>query len=78
MPTQKLTLSVDADTIEKAKQYAAAHGTSLSRLFTHYLNSLPDDNAPDLPPRVSRLAGILPSHADVQAHREHLLDKYGQ
>lgn len=78
MATQKLTLSIDADTVKKAKRYVATHGTNLSRLFTLYLNSLPDNDAPELPPRVSRLAGILPPHTDTRGHRDHLLEKYGQ
>lgn len=76
MPTNKLTLSIDADTVKKAKRYVAAHGTSLSRLLTQYLASLPDDARQPLPPRVSRLAGLLPLQADVEEYKVHLRGKY--
>lgn len=75
MSTQKLTLSIDAAVTEKAKRYAAAHGTSLSRLFANYLNGLPGDRASELTPRVSRLAGVLPPQADVGEYQAHLREK---
>jgi len=77
MSTSKLTLSIDADTIKKAKRYVAAHGTSLSRLLAQYLASLPDDTRPALPPRVARLAGVLPPQTDVEEYKEHLRNKHG-
>ncbi|MEW5967636.1 MAG: DUF6364 family protein [Pseudomonadota bacterium] len=52
MSTNKLTLSIDAETVKKAKRYVAAHGTSLSRLLTQYLASLPDESGKALPPSV--------------------------
>ena len=75
--TNKLTLSIDADTVKKAKRYVAAHGTSLSRLLTQYLASLPDDARQALPPRVSRLAGILPPQTDIEEYKAHLHSKHG-
>ncbi len=77
MSTNKLTLSIDAATVEKAKRYVAAHGTSLSRLLTQYLASLPDDTGKPFPPRVSRLAGVLPPQADIGEYKAHLRSKYG-
>ncbi|MHB1188512.1 DUF6364 family protein [Thiobacillus sp.] len=77
MSTNKLTLSIDADTVKKAKRYVAAHGTSLSRLLTQYLASLPDDTRQTLPPRVSRLAGILPPQTDIEEYKAHLHSKHG-
>ena len=76
MPTNKLTLSIDADTVKKAKRYVAAHGTSLSRLLTQYLASLPDETAQALPARVSRLAGVLPPQADIEEYKAHLHSKH--
>lgn len=76
MSTNKLTLSIDADTVKKAKRYVAAHGTSLSRLLTQYLASLPDDSRQPFPPRVSRLAGVLPSQTDIEEYNAHLRGKY--
>ncbi|MDP1644229.1 MAG: DUF6364 family protein [Thiobacillus sp.] len=83
MSTNKLTLSIDAATVKKAKRYVAAHGTSLSRLLTQYLASLPDDTRQPFSPRVSRLAGVLPQQTDIEEykehkeHKEHLHGKYG-
>ena len=77
MSTNKLTLSIDAATVNKAKRYVAAHGTSLSRLLTQYLASLPDEIRQPLPPRVRRLSGILPSQTGVDEYKAHLRDKYG-
>jgi len=77
MSTNKLTLSIDAETVKKAKRYVAAHGTSLSRLLTQYLASLPDDTRQPFPPRVSRLAGVLPPQTDIAEYRAHLHSKHG-
>lgn len=77
MSTNKLTLSIDAATVKKAKRYVAAHGTNLSRLLTQYLASLPDDTRQPFPPRVSRLAGVLPPQTDLDECKAHLQNKYG-
>ncbi|HRK78393.1 MAG TPA: DUF6364 family protein [Thiobacillus sp.] len=77
MSTNKLTLSIDADTVKKAKRYVAAHGTSLSRLLTQYLASLPDETEKPLPPRVGRLAGVLPPQTDTEEYKAHLHSKHG-
>lgn len=76
MSANKLTLSIDAATVEKAKRYVAAHGTSLSRLLTQYLASLPDESVQALSPRVSRLAGVLPPQADADEYEAHIQGKY--
>lgn len=57
----KLTLSIDAAVVERAKAYAARQGTSVSRLVENYLGLLGDATTPDedLPPITRRLAGIL-------------------
>lgn len=77
MSTNKLTLSIDAETVKKAKRYVAAHGTSLSRLLTQYLASLPDDTRQAFPPRVGRLAGVLPPRTDIEEYKTHLRSKHG-
>ena len=77
MATNKLTLSIDADTVSKAKRYVARRGTSLSRLLTQYLASLPDDTGAPLPPRVARLAGVLPPYTDIEEYKVHLRDRHG-
>lgn len=39
----KLTLSIDHETIETAKKYAALHDTSVSRLVRRFLKGLQED-----------------------------------
>ena len=57
----KLTLSVDARVIERAKQYARARGTSVSGLVEQLLDlAASGSEQPDMPPPVlSRLRGSL-------------------
>jgi hypothetical protein len=40
MATKKLTLAIEPQTIEFAKDYAARHKTSVSALFSRYINAL--------------------------------------
>jgi len=77
MSANKLTLSIDAETVKKAKRYVAAHGTSLSRLLTQYLASLPDDDQLPLTPKVKRIAGVLPVQTDIDEYKSHLHGKFG-
>lgn len=75
----KLTLSIDAHVIEKAKQYAALHNISLSKLVERYLNTLKvaaEDVA--ISPTEQELMGIMPAmEYDVkEAYRKHLVEKY--
>jgi hypothetical protein len=43
----KLTLKLDKLVIDKAKEYAASHKRSLSRMIESYLKSLINQGAPD-------------------------------
>ena len=40
MAASKLTLSIDRDVIEKAKDYAKRKRTSVSKMFEEYLNEI--------------------------------------
>jgi hypothetical protein len=62
----KLTLSVDEKVVERAKRYAAARRTSVSRLVQTYLDAVArlgrgkeERSEEDLPPVTRRLRGIL-------------------
>jgi len=77
MSTNKLTLSIDAETVKKAKRYAAAYGTSLSRLLTQYLAKLPDDDQLPLTPKVKRISGVLSPQTDIDEYRFHLHGQFG-
>ena len=72
MGTKKLTLSVDEQTIEKARAYSKEHNTSISRLVSGFLERLSgsDDSTTA---RVRRLMGLLPpdvNEADYDSHRD--------
>lgn len=66
--SKKLTLRLDEDVIERAKNYAADRGTSVSQLVEQYFSALTSDepDAPDqeewteeLSPLTRRLLGCL-------------------
>ena len=72
----KLTLSVDEKVVRGAKRYAAAQGTSVSRLVERYLDLLarPFDMA-QAPPVLRMLRGVARG-VPAEAHRNHLSRKY--
>ena len=72
----KLTLSVDEKVVRSAKRYAAAQGTSVSRLVERYLDLLsrPIDMA-EAPPVLRMLRGAA-RDVPADAHRKHLARKY--
>lgn len=71
MAATKLTLSIEADTVDKAKKYALKHHTSVSKLFSDLINeiTLKDFNEDDpflkklkeiqIPENIKSLTGIL-------------------
>lgn len=81
----KLTLKFDKFVIDKAKDYAAAHKRSLSRIIESYLRSLIIKNDPknsddfEISPFVKSMStGVLiPPDFDIKKeYREHLTQKY--
>ena len=59
---QKLTLSVDARVVARAKTFAQRRGTSVSRMVERYLDAVSSPSAPldaELPPVTRRLLGVL-------------------
>ena len=75
----KLTLSIDAHVIEKAKKYAALEKVSVSKLVERYLNTL-EAGAEELTisPTVQELVGIVPSLevSEKESYRKYLEEKY--
>lgn len=69
---EKLTLSVDGAVILRAKAYAEAQGTSVSRLVENMLRMVSShgDTPAAEPPVLKRLRGSLKgvSEADYKAH----------
>lgn len=71
MATSKLTLSIDSELIDKAKSYASKHHTSVSKLFSDFVNKVTtegikeEDNflkklkEEDISPQIKALRGIL-------------------
>ena len=74
---QKLTLSVDERVIARAKRYARARGTSVSRLVEAYLDVVqaPAAEARKATPVLARLRGSL-TRGSVQDYRRHLERKH--
>jgi hypothetical protein len=72
----KLTLSVNEKVVRGAKRYAAAQGTSVSRLVESYLDLLsrPFDMA-EAPPVLRMLRGAARG-VPAEVHRKHLARKY--
>ena len=72
----KLTLSVEAAVVERAKRYASRHGVSVSGLVEVYLNSLtkPERAEADAPVLRS-LRGVL-RRGSREDFRKHLREKH--
>ena len=80
---RKLTLSLNSHVIDRAKGYAKAHGTSLSKMIENYLSSVVDisvDSECSYTPTVNRLIGIieLPDDYDnlKSDYADYLSEKY--
>jgi Family of unknown function (DUF6364) len=72
----KLTLSVDEKVVRSAKRYAAAQGTSVSRLVERYLDLLSRSfDMADAPPVLRMLRGAARG-IPADAYRAHLMRKY--
>jgi hypothetical protein len=76
----KLTLKLDKEIIEKAKQYASEKKLSLSRLIENYLNSLTSYKSNDdlqISPFVKSISsGIsIPADYDYKKDRADYLDQ---
>lgn len=77
MVSRKLTLTVDPDVIDAAKQYAADHGTSVSQLVEAFLAAVAAEPASTHDgPVLSRLRGTLRG-TSADDHRRHLAEKHG-
>jgi hypothetical protein len=76
---RKLTLRMSDEAIERAKEYAAERGISVSRLVENFFEVLETGDAPDVEtsPLVESLLGTLEdADLDEEDHREHLEDKH--
>jgi len=75
----ELTIRVQKEWVEKAKDYAARHDTTVTQLVSDYLRyvSAQGEMLTDTP-ILERLSGILPTDVMVEEHREYLERKYGR
>jgi len=77
MDTTKMTVRVPKLLLERAKQYAGEHDTTLTRLITAYLVQLELDGDPLAnAPIVTRLSGSLSQNVSVEGYYQHLEEKY--
>jgi hypothetical protein len=72
---EKLTLSVDGAVVARAKRYAEARGTSVSRLVETFLDMVTRQRPEAPPPVLARLRGSLKGSRPTDHHR-HLERKY--
>jgi hypothetical protein len=81
MAKTKLTLTVDPEVIERAKQFAEQHATSISSLVEEYLRRISVEHigrGDRLPPLVARLRGLGRPSGGREEYRRRLEEKYGR
>jgi len=73
----KLTLNLDKDVIEVAKDYAKSNRVSLSKLIENYLSSLtrPSQESSSVSPLVESLTGIIPNSYDEKEDYRNYIDR---
>ena len=77
----KLTLKLEQTIIEKAKDYAKSHRTSLSKIIENYLQKITNDNEEKdkITPLVKSLSGIIDLPKDFdhkKGYSDFLVNKY--
>ncbi len=78
---RKLTLSLDPEVIERAKEYAKSSNVSLSKLIESYLNFLTSrtKEKSTITPLVESLSGVIDLPDDFnekEAYTRYLIEKY--
>lgn len=78
---KKLTLSLNAQVIDRAKEYARDREVSLSRLIENYLASLVEkkEEAISVTPLVDKLSGVVNIPEDYHHksdYTDYLINKY--
>jgi hypothetical protein len=76
----KLTLSANRELIEKAKRLAKERGTSVSQMFSQFVESLDDSRRQRRPSapitrRLRGLARVSPDRTDRELFEEAILEK---
>ncbi len=78
----KLTLSVEKDVAEEAKRLAKASGTSVSSMFSRFIQSMSAGRRPKIRPgrlarKASGLVKLPPDKDYKELLAEALMEKYG-
>ncbi len=78
----KLTLSMEKETIEEAKQLAAERGTSVSAMFSRIVQAMAHEpgEAVEIGPITRRLSGIISlpeGESAPEVLTDALMEKYG-
>lgn len=73
----KLTIRVESRALERAKEYAATHHTSISKLVSGFLGTLSKETEAKRAPVLNRLTGVLPADASIDDRDAYLAKKYG-
>ena len=77
--SSKLTLRISESVVRRAKQYARAHGKSLSKVIEQYLSYVTQEEFPpaDVTEEVARLSDTLPaSLPERDLKYDYLAEKY--
>lgn len=78
----KLTLKLNSNIIEQAKNYAKKKNTSLSKLIESYLGLLVDPaEKQEVTPLVKSLSGVIDLPEDFdhkENYRKHIVNKYSK
>lgn len=75
----KLTLRIEEDLVETAKEEATRRGKSVSKMVGDFFDSLKarQGNQQNLPPLTASLVGLLKGHGVSEAdYKKHLREKY--
>lgn len=72
----KFTVRVDTEWLAAAKQYAARHDTTLTRLVGEYLRALSKEEQTQ-PPLLQQMTGSLKTDTVIEDYHAYLDEKYG-
>jgi hypothetical protein len=76
MDTAKLTVHLPKRDLEFAREYAEAHGITVTELIDRYLRSLQGQKG-QIHPAVEKISGLIPPDVDARAeYREHVRAKH--
>ena len=77
MHDAKLTVRLPEDELDFAREYAQAHGVTMTDLILRFFRGLRETGPDEIHPEIRAITGILPRKTDARAeYREHLLRKH--